>query len=168
MSYIGYWTKVYSDIRYNVRLGALQVDIGRSKIRLSPISLITDIGLSAHLCIFRIFYTLPVFFIHYYCAQHDPCVHQTKDESKWFSITLWFILLKQIIKVRQRITRTQHSHNCCHYIHAEYWSLIHNITYSVRDGFLMSHRTPLAVLLVPPWESCLLHCCRSTAYLVRH
>jgi hypothetical protein len=49
MSDIGYRTKVYSDIRYNVGLCALQSDIGRSDIRLSPISLITDIGLSAHL-----------------------------------------------------------------------------------------------------------------------
>ncbi len=46
---IEYWTKNYSDIRYNVGLCALQTDIGRSDIRLSPISLITDIGLSAHL-----------------------------------------------------------------------------------------------------------------------
>jgi hypothetical protein len=48
---VGYWIwdKVYSDIRYNVGLRALQSDIGRSNIRLSPISLITDIGLSAHL-----------------------------------------------------------------------------------------------------------------------
>jgi hypothetical protein len=50
MSDIGYPTKVHSDIRYNVGLKALQSDIGRSDIRLSPISLITDIGLSAHLC----------------------------------------------------------------------------------------------------------------------
>ncbi len=49
MSDIGYRTKVYSDIWYNVGLGALQSDVGRSDIRLSPISLITDIGLSAHL-----------------------------------------------------------------------------------------------------------------------
>ncbi len=48
--YIGYRTKVYSDIRYNVGLCAFQSDIGCSDIRLSPISLITDIGLSAHLC----------------------------------------------------------------------------------------------------------------------
>jgi hypothetical protein len=47
---IGYRIKVYSDIRYNVGLYAFQSDIGRSDIRLSPISLITDIGLSAHLC----------------------------------------------------------------------------------------------------------------------
>ncbi len=40
---VGYRTKLYSDIWYNV-------DIGRSDIRLSPISMITDIGLSAHLC----------------------------------------------------------------------------------------------------------------------
>jgi hypothetical protein len=49
MSDFGYHTKVYSDIRYNTGLCALQSDIGRSDIRLSPISLITDIGLSAHL-----------------------------------------------------------------------------------------------------------------------
>ncbi len=48
---IGYWTKLYSDIRYNVGLCAPQSDIGRSDIRLSPISLITDNGLSAHLWI---------------------------------------------------------------------------------------------------------------------
>jgi hypothetical protein len=42
---IGYWTKVYSDIRYYGRLCALQSDIGHSDIRLSPILLITDIGL---------------------------------------------------------------------------------------------------------------------------
>jgi hypothetical protein len=46
---VGYRTKVYSDIQYNVGLGALQSDIGRSDNRLSPISLITDSGLSAHL-----------------------------------------------------------------------------------------------------------------------
>jgi hypothetical protein len=46
---IGYRSKVYSDIRYNVGLSALQSDIGHSDIRLSPISLITDIGLTAHL-----------------------------------------------------------------------------------------------------------------------
>ncbi len=51
MSDIEYQTKVYSDIRYNVGLCALQSDIGHSDIRLSPISLIKDIGLSAHLCI---------------------------------------------------------------------------------------------------------------------
>jgi hypothetical protein len=49
MSDIGYRTKVYSDIQYNVGLCALQFDIGCSDIRLSPISLITDIGLNAHL-----------------------------------------------------------------------------------------------------------------------
>jgi hypothetical protein len=49
MSDIVYGTKVYSDIRYNFGLCALQSDIGRSDIRLSPISLIMDIGLSAHL-----------------------------------------------------------------------------------------------------------------------
>jgi hypothetical protein len=38
MSDIGYQTKVYSDIRYNVGLCALQSDIRRSDIRLSPIS----------------------------------------------------------------------------------------------------------------------------------
>ncbi len=49
----GYWIKVYSDIRYNVGLRSLQSDIGSSDIKLSPISLITDIGVSAHLCLLR-------------------------------------------------------------------------------------------------------------------
>jgi hypothetical protein len=44
MSDIGYRIKVYSNIRYNVWLRSLQSDI-----KLSPISLITDIGVSAHL-----------------------------------------------------------------------------------------------------------------------
>jgi hypothetical protein len=47
MSDIGYWIKVYSDIRYNVGLRSLQSDIGSSDNKLSPISLITDIGVSA-------------------------------------------------------------------------------------------------------------------------
>jgi hypothetical protein len=42
-------TKFYSDIRYIVGLGTLQSNIGRSDIRLSSISMIMDIGLSAHL-----------------------------------------------------------------------------------------------------------------------
>jgi hypothetical protein len=46
MSDIGYRLTVYSDIRYNVGLLSLQSDI-----KLSPISLITDIGVSAHLCV---------------------------------------------------------------------------------------------------------------------
>ncbi len=54
MSDIGYWIKVYSDIWYNVGLRSLQSDIGGFDIRLSPISLITNIGLSAHLCKDRI------------------------------------------------------------------------------------------------------------------
>jgi hypothetical protein len=45
MSDITYQTKIYSDIRDNVRLHSLQSDI-----KLSPISLITDIEVSAHLC----------------------------------------------------------------------------------------------------------------------
>jgi hypothetical protein len=49
MSDIGYRIKVYSDIRYNVGLRSLQSDIGSSDIKLSLISLITDIGVSAHL-----------------------------------------------------------------------------------------------------------------------
>jgi hypothetical protein len=49
MSDIVYGTNVYSDIRYNIGLSALQSDIGSSDIRLSPISLIMDIRLSAHL-----------------------------------------------------------------------------------------------------------------------
>ncbi len=45
----GYQIKLYSDIRYNVWLRSLQSDIGSSDIKFSPISLITDIGVSAHL-----------------------------------------------------------------------------------------------------------------------
>ncbi len=49
MSDIGYRLKVYSDIRCNVVLRSLQSDIRSSNIKLSPISLITDIVVSAHL-----------------------------------------------------------------------------------------------------------------------
>ncbi len=49
MSDIGYRIQVYSDIWYTVGLRSLQHDIGSSDIKLSPISLITDIGVSAHL-----------------------------------------------------------------------------------------------------------------------
>ncbi len=52
MSDIGYRIKVYSNIRYNVGLRSLQSDIGSSDIKLSPISLVTDIGVSAHLWYF--------------------------------------------------------------------------------------------------------------------
>jgi hypothetical protein len=48
---VEYRIKFYSDIRYNVGLRSLQSDIGSSDIKLSPISLITDIGVSAHLCL---------------------------------------------------------------------------------------------------------------------
>jgi hypothetical protein len=48
MSDIGYRIKVYSNIRYNVGLCSLQSDIGSSDIKLSPIWLVTDIGVSAH------------------------------------------------------------------------------------------------------------------------
>ncbi len=49
MSDIGYRIKVYSNIRYNVVLRSLQSDIGSSDNKLSLISLIMDIGVSAHL-----------------------------------------------------------------------------------------------------------------------
>ncbi len=58
MSDMGYRIILYSDIRYNVGILSLQFDIGSSNIKLSQyrkfqyqaqsISLITDIGLSAH------------------------------------------------------------------------------------------------------------------------
>ncbi len=48
ISNIQYRIKFYSNIRYNVGLCSLQSDIGSSNIKLSPISLITDIGVSAH------------------------------------------------------------------------------------------------------------------------
>ncbi len=46
MSDIEYQIKIYSDIQYNVGLCSLQSDIGSSDIKLSTISLITDIGVS--------------------------------------------------------------------------------------------------------------------------
>jgi hypothetical protein len=49
MSDIRYQIKVYFDIRYNVGLHSLQSKIRSSDIKLSPISLITDIGVSTHL-----------------------------------------------------------------------------------------------------------------------
>ncbi len=49
MSDIGYRIKDYSDIRYNVGLHSLQSDIVSFDFKLSPISLITDIGVSAYL-----------------------------------------------------------------------------------------------------------------------
>jgi hypothetical protein len=49
MSDIGYRIKVYSDIWYNVGFHSLQSDIGSSGIKLSPVSLITDIRLSVYL-----------------------------------------------------------------------------------------------------------------------
>jgi hypothetical protein len=48
MSDIRYRIKVYSDIRYNVGLHSLQSDIGSSDIKLSLISLITDIGVPTY------------------------------------------------------------------------------------------------------------------------
>jgi hypothetical protein len=42
-------SKFFSNIQNNVGLGFLQSDFGDSDIWLSPISLGTDIGLSAHL-----------------------------------------------------------------------------------------------------------------------
>ncbi len=44
------FTESAAVLMLNVELSALQSDIGRSDIRLSLISLITDIGLSGHLC----------------------------------------------------------------------------------------------------------------------
>jgi hypothetical protein len=43
--------------RYNVGLCAIQSDIGHCDNRLSPISLITDIGLRAHLWYSAIFHS---------------------------------------------------------------------------------------------------------------
>jgi hypothetical protein len=49
---VGYWISDNSlfRYRYNVGLRALQSDIGSSVIKLSPITLIMDIGVSGHLC----------------------------------------------------------------------------------------------------------------------
>jgi hypothetical protein len=46
---VGYRIKVHTDIRYNVGLRSLQSDIRGFDIRLSPITLIMNIGLSAHI-----------------------------------------------------------------------------------------------------------------------
>ncbi len=88
----------------------------------------------------------------------------SEDECKWFFTTIWFILLKQTIKVRHWFTFT---HLLLLYT-TEQQSLFHNVTYSVHDESLMSHLAHLVVLLVPPWTSCLIHCCRTTAYLAHH
>jgi hypothetical protein len=85
-------------------------------------------------------------------------------ECKWFFTAIWFILLQQTIKVRHWITFTR----LLLLYTTEQRPLFHNITYSVHDEFLMSQRARLIVLLGPPWMSCLLRCCRSTAYLAPH
>jgi hypothetical protein len=69
---VGYRIKVYSDIRYNVGFRSLQSDIGSSDIKLSPISLITDIGVSAHLCLLEAYF---------------PAV--TWSASMWHQPSLW-------------------------------------------------------------------------------
>jgi hypothetical protein len=53
MSDIGYRMKVYSDIQHNAGLHSFQPDVRSCDIKLSPILLITDIGVSAHLWIYR-------------------------------------------------------------------------------------------------------------------
>ncbi len=82
MSDIGYWIKVYSDIRYNVRFRSLQSDIGISDIKLSPISLITDIGVSAHLWLY----------IHNFSAAHRLHIFQIKTMCNICAAAkIWFI-----------------------------------------------------------------------------
>jgi hypothetical protein len=100
-----------------------------------------------------------------YCLRSELCPMRllctAEDECKWFFTTIWFILLIQIIKVRHWLR--------LHLLYTMKQGLLfHNVTYSVHDEFLMSHRARLVVLPVPPWTSCLLHCCRSTAYLAPH
>jgi hypothetical protein len=46
---VGYQIKVYSDFEYYVGLNSVKSDTGGPDIRLSQITLITDIALSAHL-----------------------------------------------------------------------------------------------------------------------
>jgi hypothetical protein len=56
------------DIRHNVGLRPFQPDIGGSDIRLSPISFITDIRPSAHLCLYRRLYVN-------YIVELNPCTN---------------------------------------------------------------------------------------------
>jgi hypothetical protein len=65
MSDIPYGIKDYSDIRYNYGLCSLRSDIGSSDIKFSPISLVTDIGVSAHLWFLPvIIYVVTYSYIH--------------------------------------------------------------------------------------------------------
>jgi hypothetical protein len=91
------------------------------------------------------------------CSTRLGCT--SEDECKWFFTTIWFILLKQIIKIRH-----------CSQLQLLSWKIavVHNITYSVHDEVLMPHRAHLVVLLAPPWTSCHSLCCRLTAYLTPH
>jgi hypothetical protein len=67
MSDMEYRMKVYSDSRYNVGLRSLQSDIESSHIKLSLISLITDIRVSAHLWISpRIYYIFSLVKLYLY------------------------------------------------------------------------------------------------------
>jgi hypothetical protein len=79
---IKYRIKVCSDIRYNVGLCSLQSDIGSSYIKLSRISLITDIGLSAPL------YVLPTVLHLCYLMLRS----QLQEEVHLLSHTVCFII----------------------------------------------------------------------------
>ncbi len=92
------------------------------------------------------------------CPTRLSCT--SEDEWKWF-IAIWFILLKEA-NIGKRLEYGDGSTVTIYIQNA----IIHNITYSVHDGSLMSRRTLLPVFLVAPWVCCPLLCCWSTAYIV--
>jgi hypothetical protein len=87
----------------------------------------------------------------------------SEDECKWSFTAIWFILLKKTVD-----DETPNSGYTSTVTIYRQNAVVYNITYSVHDGSLMLRRTRLPVILAAPWESRLLHCCWSTAYLGPH